>query len=100
MAQAAQRSAMSSAQTRQVAKQAQVWADGLVEPHQRIGPRFGRIEPRRRAFGYLQGLLGALERKNSWWLAERAGELTPVGMERLLNGAGWDADGVGEDLRD
>jgi SRSO17 transposase len=100
MAQAAQRSAMSNAQVRQVAKQAQVWADGLVELHQRIGPRFGRIEPRRRALGYLQGLLGELERKNSWWLAERAGELTPDGMQRLLNGAGWDADGVREDLRD
>jgi SRSO17 transposase len=100
MAQAAQRSVMSSAQVRQVAKQAQVWADGLVELHQRIGPRFGRIEPRRRALGYLQGLLGELERKNSWWLAERAGELTPDGMQRLLNGAGWDADGVREDLRD
>jgi hypothetical protein len=45
-------------------------------------------------------LLGELERKNSWWLAERAGELTPDGMQRLLNGAGWDADGVREDLRD
>ena len=100
MAQAAQRSAMSSAQVRQVAKQAQVWADGLVELHQRIGPRFGRIEPRRRALGYLQGLLGELERKNSWWLAEQAGELTPDGMQRLLNGADWDADGVREDLRD
>ena len=100
MAPTARRSAMSSAQVRQVAKQAQVWADGLVELHQRIGPRFGRIEPRRRALGYLQGLLGELERKNSWWLAERAGELTPDGMQRLLNGAGWDADGVREDLRD
>jgi SRSO17 transposase len=100
MAQGARRSAMSSSQIRQVAKQAQVWADGLVELHERIRPRFGRIEPRRRALGYLQGLLGALERKNSWWLAEQAGELTPDGMQRLLNGAGWDADGVRDDLRE
>ena len=100
MAQAARRSAMSSSQIRQAAKQAQVWADGLGELHERIRPRFGRIEPRRRALGYLQGLLGALERKNSWWLAEQAGELTPDGMQRLLNGAGWDADGVRDDLRE
>jgi SRSO17 transposase len=100
MAQAARRSAMSSSQIRQVAKQAQVWADGLVELHERIRPRFGRVEPRRRALGYLRGLLGALERKNSWWLAEQAGELTPDGMQRLLNGAGWDADGVRDDLRE
>jgi hypothetical protein len=73
MAQGARRSAMSSSQIRQVANQVQVWADGLGELHERIRPRFGRIEPRRRALGYLQGLLGELERKNSWWLAETAG---------------------------
>src|SRR5215216_1899391 len=99
MAQAARRSAMSSSPD-QAAKQVQVWADGLGELHERIRPRFGRIEPCRRALGYLQGLLGVLERKNSWWLAEQAGELTPDGMQRLLNGAGWDADGVRDDLRE
>jgi SRSO17 transposase len=100
MARRVQRSAMPSAQDKQAAKQAGAWADALVELHERIGPRFGRIEPRRRAFGYLQGLLGRVERKNSWWLAEQAGELTPDGMQRLLNGAGWDADGVRDDVRD
>jgi SRSO17 transposase len=58
------------------------------------------VEPRRRALGYLRGLLSQVERKNSWWLAEQAGEPTPDGMQRLLNGAGWDADGVRDDLRD
>jgi SRSO17 transposase len=100
MAQAAQRSAMPDVQVRQTEKQARVWAGWLVELHHRISPRFGRIEPRRRALGYLQGLLGQAERKNSWWLAEQAGELTPDGMQRLLNGSGWDADGVRDDLRD
>jgi SRSO17 transposase len=100
MVRGAQRLVMPSATVRQAAKQARVWADGLAELHQRISPRFGRIEPRRRALGYLQGLLGQVERKNSWWLAEQAGELTPDGMQRLLNGAGWDADGVRDDLRD
>jgi SRSO17 transposase len=99
MAQTARRSAMPNAQVKQAKKQARVWADGLVELHQRIGPRFGRVEPRRRALGYLQGLLGELERKNSWWLAEQAGELVPDGMQRLLNGSGWDADGVRDDVR-
>jgi SRSO17 transposase len=100
MAQMGQRSGVLNAQVGQAEKQARVWADGLVELHERISPRFGRIEPRRRALGYLQGLLGQVERKNSWWLAEQAGELTPDGMQRLLNGAGWDADGVRDDLRD
>jgi SRSO17 transposase len=100
MAQAARRLAMPDVQVRQTEKQARVWADGLVELHHRISPRFGRIEPRRRALGYLQGLLGQAERKNSWWLAEQAGELTPDGMQRLLNGSGWDADGVRDDVWD
>jgi hypothetical protein len=71
-----------------------------VELHERIGGRFERVEPRRRALGYLQGLLSQVERKNSWWLAEQAGEVTPDGMQRLLNGSGWDADGVRDDLRE
>jgi SRSO17 transposase len=100
MAQVARRSGVRNAWVGQAEKQARLWADGLVELHERISPRFGRIEPRRRALGYLQGLLGQVERKNSWWLAEQAGELTPDGMQRLLNGAGWDADGVRDDVRD
>jgi SRSO17 transposase len=100
MAQAVRRSAWPSGEVEQAEKQARVWADGLVELHQRIGGRFGRVEPRRRALAYLQGLLSQVERKNSWWLAEQAGEVTPDGMQRLLNGSGWDADGVRDDLGD
>jgi hypothetical protein len=55
MAQAARRSAWPSSQVEQAEKQARVWADGLVELHQRIGGRFGRVEPRRRALAYLRG---------------------------------------------
>ena len=100
MAQAARRSAWPSGEVEEAEKQARVWADGLVELHQRIGGRFERVEPRRRALAYLQGLLSQVERKNSWWLAEQAGEVTPDGMQRLLNGSGWDADGVRDDLRE
>jgi SRSO17 transposase len=100
MAQAARRLAWPSSELEQAEKQARVWADGLVELHQRIGGRFGRVEPRLRALAYLRGLLSQVERKNSWWLAEQAGEQTPDGMQRLLSGSGWDADGVRDDLRD
>jgi len=100
MAQAARRSAWPSNQVQQAEKQVRVWADGLVELHQRIGGRFGRVEPCRRALAYLRGLLSQVERKNSWWLAEQAGEQTPDGMQRLLNGSGWHAGGVRDDLRD
>ena len=73
------------------------WAGGAARAHRW---RFERVEPRRRALAYLQGLLSQVERKNSWWLAEQAGEQTPDGMQRLLNGSGWDADGVRDDLRE
>jgi hypothetical protein len=89
-----------SGEVEEAEKQARVWAHGLVELHESLGGRFGRVEPRRRALAYLRGLLSQVERKNSWWLAEQAGEQTPDGMQRLLNGSGWDADGVRDDLRD
>jgi SRSO17 transposase len=75
------------------------WGDGLDELHARIAGRFARREPRARARGYLQGLLGGVERKNGWQLAEALGERTPDGVQRLLNAADWDADLVRDDLR-
>jgi SRSO17 transposase len=75
------------------------WAGELEELHSRLSPRFARSEPRHRALAYLQGLASVSERKNSWQLAEAAGETTPDGMQRLLNAAGWDADLVRDDLR-
>ena len=56
-------------------------------------------EPRRRALAYLQGLLSPVERKNGWQLAERAGDATPDGVQRLLYNYRWDADLVRDDLR-
>src|SRR6266699_3298277 len=78
-----------------------VWLGGheLERLHARIAPRFARLEPRRRALAYLQGIVSAIERKNGWQLAERAGEARPDGMQRLLNSAAWDANLVRDDLR-
>jgi DDE superfamily endonuclease len=70
--------------------------EGLCE---RIGPRFARPEVRRRAAGFLRGLLGDVGRKNGWQLAEHAGETTPDGMQRLLTTARWDADALRDDVR-
>jgi SRSO17 transposase len=75
------------------------WGAGLASVHARIAPRFRRAEPRRRALGYLRGLLHPVERKNGWQLAEQAGERTPHGVQRLLATARWDADAVRDDLR-
>jgi SRSO17 transposase len=70
--------------------------DELVEL---ISGRFSRVEPRRRVGSYLRGLLAGLERKNGWTLAEHAGAVSPDGMQRLLRTAGWDVDGVRDDVR-
>ena len=64
----------------------------------RVEPRFGRRDLRLRAEGYLRGLLGHVERKNSWQLAEAVGDATPHGIQRLLGRARWDADAVRDDL--
>jgi SRSO17 transposase len=66
---------------------------------ERIAHRFGRVEVRARVQRYLAGLLGRVERKNGWQLAEAIGEVGPQGVQRLLNGTIWDAEAVREDLR-
>lgn len=45
---------------------------------------------RRHGRAYLLGLLSHGERKNSWTLAEFAGDASPDGMQRLLNFSSWD----------
>ena len=74
-------------------------AAALDQVAQRIGPRFARAEPRRRALAYLKGLLSPLPRKNGWQLAEQAGDRSPYGVQHLLGRASWDAEQVRDDLR-
>jgi SRSO17 transposase len=78
---------------------AERWAAGLEGVIARIGARFGRVEPRRRALAYLRGLLSPVERKNGWQLAEIAGDRTPDGVQDFLARMHWDADAVRDDLR-
>ncbi len=76
-----------------------VWVAGLDDLFALVAGRFGRVEPRRQARAYVGGLLAPLASKNGWTLAEAAGDATPDGMQRLLNRAGWDADGTRDDVR-
>ena len=75
------------------------WSDVLADLHGRVARRFARAEVRERVRRYLTGLLGRVERKNGWQLAEAIGEPSPRGVQRLLNAAAWDAEGVRDDLR-
>ena len=76
------------------------WSEALEELHRPIAGRFARSEARERVKRYLVGLLGRVERKNGWQLAEAIGETDPQGVQRLLNSAKWDADAVRDDLRE
>ena len=75
------------------------WDRELNDLFLRIGHRFGRADLRRRMRDYVRALLGPVGRKNGWQLAEYAGHHTPDGLQRLLNGATWNADNVRDDLQ-
>ncbi len=62
-----------------------------MRARQRIGDVFARSEVRERSLAYLEGLLSGCERKNSWQVAEWAGEASPYAMQYLLDRARWDA---------
>ncbi|MBA4066502.1 MAG: IS701 family transposase [Isosphaera sp.] len=74
------------------------WAAEVEVVGARIGRRFARSEPRRRAVAHVRGLLSDTERKNGWQLAEYLGEGTPDGVQHLPARAAWDADAVRDDL--
>jgi hypothetical protein len=50
------------------------WPDEFNELMLRIGSRFARVEPRRRAAAFVRGLLAGLPRVNCWSVAEHAGD--------------------------
>jgi len=52
-----------------------------------------------RAKKYLHGLLSCVERKNGWQIAEEAGEVTPYGIQHLLDRATWDCDALRDEIR-
>ena len=81
-------------------KIARSWSEELEAVGKRLSPRFARSEVRDRARDYLRGLLSGTERKNSWQLAEVAGNTTPYGLQHLLGRANWNADEVRDDLRE
>lgn len=76
----------------------QGWRRGFEALANRIGPCFFRRDLRRRAVGYVHGLLGSAQRKNSWQLAERIGDASPHGIQRLLDRARWDAEAVRDEV--
>jgi SRSO17 transposase len=74
------------------------WEQRFEQLIDRVGPVFARRDLRRQAGGYVRGLLGRVERKNSWQLAEHLGQAKPFGIQRLLSRSSWDAQRLGEEL--
>jgi SRSO17 transposase len=85
--------------TDQAMDEAAAVMQAMDEVHARIGGAFHRSEMRERARRYLAGLLGPVERRNSWQVAEALGESGPQGVQRLFTDAGWDAEAVRDALR-
>src|SRR5262245_3104657 len=75
------------------------WGRQLDEVSRRIGARFPRSETRDRVRAYLAGLLGPVQRKNAWQVAEQIGDPDPYGIQYLMGRADWDPDAVRDDLR-
>ena len=70
------------------------WTEPFNEMFAQVAGEFGNAAVRRNGRAYVLGLLSHAERKNGWTLAEFAGDVSPDGMQRLLNFYAWDADAV------
>jgi SRSO17 transposase len=76
------------------------WRAELEELLARFGRLFARPEPREQAGRYLAGLLGPVERKNGWQLAEHLGDARPWRTQRVLSHVLWDEERARDLCRD
>jgi len=75
------------------------WSESFNEMFAQVAGAFGNAAVRRHGRAYLLGLLSHAERKNSWTLAEFAGDVSPDGLQRLLNFSPWDQDACRDAVR-
>lgn len=73
---------------------------GLEKLTSGLREHFRRAAAHRHAVAYVEGLLGEVERKNGWQLAEYGGYAQPRSIQRVLDRSIWDADAVRDDLRE
>jgi SRSO17 transposase len=74
------------------------WSESFNEMFMQVAGAFSNARVRRHGRAYVLGLLSQAERKNSWQLAEFAGDVSPDGMQRLLNFSPWDEDAARDAL--
>jgi len=75
------------------------WSESFNELFAQVAGAFGNAAVRRHGRAYLLGLLSQTERKNGWTLAEFAGDVSPDGLQRLLNFSPWDEDACRDAVR-
>src|SRR3954462_2417176 len=75
-------------------------ANGLASLASGLREHFRRAAARRHAVAYVEALLGDVERKNGWQLAEDGGYQHPRTTQRVLDRSVWDVDAVQDDLRE
>ena len=75
------------------------WSESFNELFAQVAGVFGNAAVRRHGRAYLLGLLSQTERKNGWTLAEFAGDVSPDGLQRLLNFSPWDEDACRDAIR-
>jgi hypothetical protein len=74
------------------------WAVDFEKLWESVGGCFFRHDLRCRAKRYVCGLLGRVERKNGWQMAEYLGDATPHPVQRLLDRSVWNADDVRDEI--
>ena len=70
------------------------WGKDFEQLFAEVEGCFARRESCTKAKAYLRGLMSEVKRKNGWQLSERLSLRSPLGLQRLLNEAKWEADEV------
>ena len=76
------------------------WSGELTRLKDRLFGLFRRSETREQVWLYLDGLIGGVERKNGWQLAEYAGDEAPWRMQAVLGRGFWDGERARDICRD
>ena len=76
------------------------WSAELTGLKERLDDLFRRPATRTQVGFYLDGLIGGVERKNGWQLAEHVGDTAPWRMQAVLGRGLWDAEQARDICRD
>jgi SRSO17 transposase len=76
------------------------WEGELARLKERVGLVLPRVELRKTAGAFIDGLLSGVERKTGWLMAEEAGLERPYRIQSLIGRSLWSADALRDQVRD